>query len=112
MCDMRNKLFAFGMMFMAVAAALTATFWFARETHASVDAARPKSHEAAPAITAVSPNAAPNDLDTPIIINGTGKIPMVTRDPYPMPSRLPRASACGRLEGRTGVGSWNLPYIP
>jgi hypothetical protein len=49
-----------------------ATFWFSRQTRASVDAAGPKSFDAALAITAIFPDTAPNDLDTPFIITGTG----------------------------------------
>jgi photosystem II stability/assembly factor-like uncharacterized protein len=69
---MRNKSFAFGAVFLIVAVVLMATFWFARETRASVEAIRVTRHDATPAITDASPNTAPNDLDTPIYINGTG----------------------------------------
>jgi photosystem II stability/assembly factor-like uncharacterized protein len=44
------------------------TFWFATVTRSNVQAA----DDGAPTISAINPNSAPNDLDTPVVITGTG----------------------------------------
>jgi photosystem II stability/assembly factor-like uncharacterized protein len=49
-----------------------ALFWFARETRASVYEEDLKGLADAPHVMGIVPNTAPNDLDTPVVISGTG----------------------------------------
>ena len=74
---MKNKLIAFILVMFVSVVALMATFWFTRETHASVygvdfhGLVNSGVMEGVPTITAVTPSTAPNDLDTPVVISGT-----------------------------------------
>jgi photosystem II stability/assembly factor-like uncharacterized protein len=75
---MQKRLFAFSLLILCVTAALLTTFWFVRATYASVAAPDTSGQQnlkglnVAPIITAITPDTAPNDLDTPVVISGTG----------------------------------------
>ncbi len=81
---MKNRLsvFSFSVSTFAATLALLATFWFAGETRASVERGltgfRNPSGLDTPTITAINPNTSPNDLDTPLVLTGTGFAPGLT----------------------------------
>ncbi len=64
---MKRKILTLTMSIFSALMAITALFWFAGETRAAVN----KDLEGL-AITTIQPNTAPNDVDTPIVIQGTG----------------------------------------
>jgi photosystem II stability/assembly factor-like uncharacterized protein len=75
---MKSRLCAisFSIPILAAVLAVLATFWFASATRAGV--IEDLSGLDAPTLTAISPSTAPNDLDTPLIITGTGFAPGLT----------------------------------
>ncbi|MBN1247697.1 MAG: IPT/TIG domain-containing protein [Anaerolineae bacterium] len=68
---MKNRFARFSFALIVPMIALFATFWFAKTTRANAvgDLSSPS---ATPIVTAIIPNTAPNDLDTPVVISGTG----------------------------------------
>ncbi len=73
---MKSRLSASFLAITVVGAALFTTFWFASTTRASI--IENLIGLDAPIIIAVSPSTAPNDLDIPVIITGTGFNPGLT----------------------------------
>ncbi len=80
---MKPKILTLSLVILAALFAVTALFWFAGETRAAITTdleGGPKLRLGlnlpgladAPAITAVQPNTAPNDVDTPVVVQGTG----------------------------------------
>ncbi len=80
---MKSKILTLSLVILAALFAVTALFWFAGDTRAAITTdleGGPKLRLGlnlpgladAPTITAVQPNSAPNDVDTPIVIQGTG----------------------------------------
>jgi photosystem II stability/assembly factor-like uncharacterized protein len=69
---MRRKTLYFTLIFLMVSTFLLITFWFARETRASMYEEGLKGLADAPHVTGIVPNNAPNDLNAPVVISGTG----------------------------------------
>jgi photosystem II stability/assembly factor-like uncharacterized protein len=68
---MKPKILTLSLVVLSALFAVTALFWFAGETRDAVYAA-PSSPQADLVINSVQPDAAPNDIDTPVVIQGTG----------------------------------------
>lgn len=68
---MKNKFLTFAVIGLLALGALTVLFSFVGETRAAVNADLP-SINSSPTINAVQPNTAPNDMETPIVIQGGG----------------------------------------
>ncbi len=74
---MKNKILTLSISVAVALLALTVLFWFTGETRASVSQDLRVLRDLGglmdtPTITNVHPNSAPNDIDTPIVIQGTG----------------------------------------
>lgn len=81
---MKNRLLAFSLVFVAIGVFLLAVFWFAGATRVRARTTdpsgfqNPKSLNTAPTVTAIVPNTTPNDLDTSVVISGTGFVAVLS----------------------------------
>jgi len=69
---MKDKFLGLSIVSLLVFSALSALFWFVGETRAAVNYAELEGLTSSPLVSAVQPNSAPNDIDTPIVIQGSG----------------------------------------
>jgi hypothetical protein len=105
---MKQKLFALSLVFLASFATLVATLWLAGESHASA-VPDPRGSTNTPIVTSMQPSSAPNDVDTPVFISGTGFVAMLSGT-LVMTSPLVYLGPTG-LEDVTWVNSTTLSGI-
>jgi len=70
--SMKNKFLVFTIIALLAFSALSALFWFVGNTRAAVNYADREGLTSSPLVSAVQPNSASNDIDTPIVIQGSG----------------------------------------